>query len=341
MKYRRLGKTGLEVSVIGFGGIPIQRIPADEAIPLVNNALDSGINFFDTARGYTDSEAKLGLVLKERRSEAIIATKSMARTSQEMAADIKKSLTTLGVEYIDLYQLHNIKQQSELNEVLKPDGALAALKEAKEEGFIKHIGITGHIKNILVEALDCEDFETVQFPFNAVEVSESNVLMEVARQKDLGVIAMKPLAGGALQYTELALRYLLEHPVSAVIPGMDSLDQVFQNVLVGNNPESLSDNERKTLGDEVEKLGGSFCRRCEYCQPCPQEVSIPTVFLLDGYFTRYHLQCWAKERYQGLSVKADQCIQCGECEDKCPYHLPIRQMLREASVRLGGERKDY
>lgn len=335
MRYRTLGKTGLKVSVIGFGGIPIQRIPVHEVSPLLNKALDSGINFFDTARGYTDSEEKLGSVLKERRSESLIATKSMARTGEQMYADVIKSLQTMGVEYIDLYQLHNVKEKSELEQVLRPDGALAALKEAKREGLIKHIGITGHIKSILAEALSCEDFETVQFPFNAVEAKESNELLEMARKMNLGVIAMKPLAGGALRNTELALRFLLEYPVSTVIPGMDSEEQVFKNVLVGNSPAPLSANERKELGEEVEKLGSTFCRRCEYCQPCPQGVSPALVFLLDGYFTRYNLQGWARERYRSMPVRADQCIECGQCEERCPYNLPIRQMLREAEARLG------
>ena len=143
MRYRTLGKTGLKVSVVGFGGIPIQRVSATEAVEIVNRALDLGINFFDTARGYTDSEEKLGTALKARRSQAVIATKSMARTRETMAADIRKSLNTMGLEYIDLYQLHNVKNRKELDRILGPDGALAALLEAKREGLVRHIGVTG------------------------------------------------------------------------------------------------------------------------------------------------------------------------------------------------------
>jgi predicted aldo/keto reductase-like oxidoreductase len=334
MEYRTLGKTGLDISVIGFGGIPIQRVTANEAAAIVNRALDLGINFFDTARGYTDSEEKLGAALKERRSESIVATKSMARTREAMAADIGNSLKTMGLDYIDLYQMHNVKNQKELDRILNPDGALAALLEAKKAGLIKHIGITGHIKDFLLGTLQIDEIETIQFPFNAVETVGVPALLEKAREKGIGVIVMKPLAGGAFKNAGLALRYILEHNVTTIIPGMDSLQQVESNAGLGNKSLLLSAAERKTLGEEVEVLGGTFCRRCEYCKPCSQHIDIPTIFLLDGYYTRYNLQGWARERYQGLRAKADACIDCGECEARCPYNLPIRRMLAEAAARL-------
>lgn len=334
MEYRILGKTGLNISVVGFGGIPIQRVSAGEADAIVIRALDLGINFFDTARAYTDSEEKLGAALKARRKEAVVATKSMARTRETMAADIKKSLETIGLDYIDLYQMHNVKSKKELDKVLSPDGALAALIEAKKEGLVRHIGVTGHIKDFLVETLQVEGIETIQFPFNAVETVGVSALLEQAGEKGIGVIVMKPLAGGALRNGNLALRYILEHTVTTAIPGMDSLEQVAENAAVGSDPRPLSAAERKTLEEEVEKLGGAFCRRCEYCKPCSQRIDIPTVFLFDGYFTRYNLQDWARDRYQGLKAGVDACINCGECEARCPYNLPIRRMLAEAAARL-------
>ena len=337
MEYRVLGKTGLKVSVIGFGGIPIQRVPEEEATSIINRALDLGINFIDTARGYTDSEAKLGAALKNRRNEVLIATKSMARTAEGITADIEKSLQTIGVEYIDLYQLHNIKDKAALEQVLSANGALEALIRAKNEGIIKHIGITGHIPSILLEAIKTEEIETVQFPFNAVEAEEAATLLDLAEKTNTGVIVMKPLAGGAFKNAELALRFILEYPVSTVIPGMDKVEQVDQNVMVVSDYSPLSVEERKILADEVEKLGAAFCRRCEYCQPCQQGIDIPIVFLLDTYYTRYELQGWAKERYRGLKNLADTCIQCGECEERCPYNLPIREMLSRAAGRLGSD----
>lgn len=334
MRYRVLGRTGLKVSVIGFGGIPIQRVPGGEVGSIVHRALDLGINFFDTARGYTDSEAKLGSVLRQRRKEAIIATKSMARTAKEMASDIRASLKDMGVDYIDLYQLHNIKNKAALEKVLSPGGALAALQQAKEAGLIRHIGITGHIKEFLLETLQIPQIETVQFPFNPVESNGVQELLELAGQTETGVIVMKPLAGGAISNTDLALRFVLEKPVSTVIPGMDSLQQLEENAKAGLNPLPLSVQERKALEEQAGQLGAVFCRRCEYCRPCRKGIDIPSVFLFDGYYCRYNLQEWARERYRGLKATADQCIGCGECEERCPYNLPIREMLAEASRRL-------
>lgn len=334
MRYRELGKTGLKVSVIGFGGIPIQRVPAEKAGAIVERALALGINFFDTARGYTDSEEKLGAVLKKRRKEVVIATKSMARTREGMASDIRKSLETMGVDYIDLYQLHNVKDKESLGKVLSPDGALAALKEAKKDGVVRHIGITGHVKSLLLEVLKTGEVETVQFPFNAVETAGASELMETAQKTGTGTIVMKPLAGGAFKNTGPALRFILEYPVSVVIPGMDSVEQVEENAAAGSGPLYLSSKERKVLEEEARKLGSAFCRRCEYCMPCRQGIDIPSVFLLDGYYTRYGLEDWARERYRNMKVRPDSCVDCGECEEKCPYNLPIRRMLADAAARL-------
>jgi len=335
MRYRTLGRTGLKVSEIGFGGIPIQRISLEEAGAVINKALDLGINFFDTARGYTDSEEKLGAVLRKRRDGVFIATKSMARTKEEMAADIKKSLETMGLDYIDLYQMHNVKDRESLQQVLGKDGALAALKEARKNGLIRHIGVTGHIKSFLIELMKTGEVETVQFPFNPVETDGVQEVLELAGKTDTGVIVMKPLAGGAFKNVTLSLRYILEHPVSVVIPGMDSVEQVEQNATVGSTTLQLSPEERQALDEEVARLGTTFCRRCEYCQPCPQGIDIPMVFLLDGYYQRYDLKGWARQRYEGMKVKPDDCLECGECEERCPYSLPIRRMLKEAASRLG------
>ena len=336
MEYRRLGKTELQVSVIGFGGIPVQRINNEEAIKVINKALDMGINFFDTGRGYTNSEEKLGLVLKERRQEALIATKSMERTKEGMKKDVDISLKNLAIDYIDLYQLHNVKKQDELDQVLAPGGALEALIEAKQEGLIKHIGITGHIKSVLLKALKTGLFETVQFPFNPVETDGADELLRLTEQEGIGVIAMKPLAGGALASSNAgaSLKFILSQHIHTVIPGMDSVEQVASNASVGHNSFALTAAEQNELHEEVLRLGNIFCRRCEYCQPCPEGVNIPAILLFEGYHERYNLKEWAVERYNKLSVKADACEQCGICEEKCPYDLPIREMLTRAGNKL-------
>lgn len=334
MEMRRLGRTGLKVSLIGFGGIPIQRVDNETAREVLQAALAAGINFFDTARGYTDSEEKFGLVLGKEGPRPIIATKSTARTREEMAADIERSLKNLQVDYIDLYQLHNVRSREEFRQVLASDGALAALREAQAAGKVRHVGITGHVVDVLVEAVRTGEFETVQFPFNAVETEGAARLLPLAEKLDLGVIVMKPLAGGALRPVRLALRFLFDYPVSTIIAGADSVAQVEENAALGNNPIPLTAAEREELARRIEGLGNRFCRRCEYCLPCPQGINIPFIFMLDGYWTRYGLKEWAEERYRALDVKADACVECGTCEKRCPYNLPVRELLKEAQDHL-------
>ena len=334
MKYRTLGSTGLKVSCVGFGGIPIQRITAEESDRVVTHALDMGINFFDSARGYTDSEEKLGRVLSRRREEAVIATKSMTKTKKDMWADIHRSLKALNVEYIDLYQLHNVRDRETMEIITGASGAMEALVEAKNQGLIGHIGITGHKKGFLLEAIQFSGIETVQFPFNAVETGGVPEILQAAVTEGVGTIIMKPLAGGSFNSPDLALKFILQHPVSVIIPGMDSVEQVACNAEIASIAGPLSPEELEKIERESQLLGSTFCRRCEYCMPCPQGVKIPTAFLMEGYFSRYGLTEWSKQRYDSLEVRADLCIGCGECEKKCPYNLPIREMLPKAAAKL-------
>lgn len=333
LEMRQLGRTKLMVSAVGMGGIPLQRVKPREAAQVVEAAIDQGINFIDTARAYTDSEVKIGEALAENREKVIIATKSLARTKDGMSHDIESSLRNLKVEYIDLYQLHNVKDEAALAQVLAPDGALAALKEARDRGKVGFIGITGHIPAILVKALKTLEFDTVQFPFNPVETTGGEELLPLSLELGVGTIAMKPFAGGAIKHKVPSLKYILENGVSVAIPGMDDVSQVMENMGAANGVP-LTDDEKALLAGEALTLGGRFCRRCEYCQPCPQGIDIPMIFLLDGYWTRYGLQGWAVDRYKPLKAKASDCADCGQCEDRCPYQLPIRQMLREAVDHL-------
>lgn len=333
MNYRELGRTGLKVSAVSMGGIPIQRIDFKEAAEVVKIALEKGINFIDTARAYTDSEEKLGKALSACRDKVYLATKAMSRTKTEMARDIDISLEKLKTDYIDLYQLHNVKDNDNLKKVLAPGGALEALKDAQKAGKVRFIGITGHIPSVLVNAVKTGEFDTVQFPFNPVETSGGDELLPLAKEMNIGTIAMKPFAGGAIQAPVLSIRFILEQGLSTVIPGMDDVKQVEQNISAANG-KPLTEEERRVLAQEISTLGARFCRRCEYCQPCPQGIEIPTIFLLEGYWSRYGLKEWAVNRYKPMQAKASDCIECGNCEKKCPYQLPIMQMLKEAAARL-------
>lgn len=335
MKYITLGKTGLNVSVVGLGGIPVQRTDLAEAKEIVNACMAQGINYLDTARGYTVSEEYFGEALKGVRDQWIIATKSMVRTYEGMKADIETSLKNLQTDSIDLYQIHNIKTEEEFALCFGENGAYRALAEAKAQGKIKHIGATAHG----LEAFDrliheYEDkIETMMFPYNIVE-NQAAALMKECTEKNIGFIAMKPMAGGNLDNTKLALRYIFNNPDCTIaIPGMGSAEEVLSNT----SEEIFAPLTTADL-EECQKiskeLGSEFCRRCGYCAPCPQGINIPQNFLFVNYLRKYGLADWAKERYNAMPVTAKDCIGCGSCETRCPYNLPIREMLKKCAADM-------
>ena len=329
MEKRMLGKWNFGGSVIGFGGIPIQRVTDEEGVDVVKACLDSGINFIDTARGYGKSERVIGKAIEGNRDEWFLATKSMARDYQGMKRDIETSLTNLQTRCIDLYQVHNVRKIKEYEEIMGKEGAYKALLEAKESGKIKAIGFTGHDVDMAERAVDSKKFVSIQFPYNIVE-SQGEKVFEKARKEGVGVIVMKPLAGGALDDGTLAMKYILNNPnISVIIPGMDSVEQVRENARVPARDYGLTGEEQEKIEEIQHKLGNRFCRRCGYCAPCAVGIDIPAQFLMEGYYSRYHLKEWAKTRYDALDKKATDCIQCGMCEPKCPYDLPIREMLEE------------
>jgi len=334
MEYRILGKTGLKVSRMGFGGIPIQKIDASGTKVLMRKLKDAGVNYIDTARGYTVSESFLGEALEGIREHFILATKSMARDKEGMAKDIDISLSNLRTDYIDLYQVHN-PSLAQLETVIAPGGALEALLEAKAAGKIGHIGITAHALDVFEKALELDWVETVMFPYNIVE-NQGEKLMAKCVQKDIGFIDMKPLAGGAIENGTLALRYICANEdVTVVIPGMAEEREIAENIAACSDTSPLTAEEKAAINEVRSALGTNFCRRCNYCQPCAAGINISGVFLFEGYLSRYGLGDWAKGRYATLPVKASACIGCGACEDRCPYHLPIRKMLKNAAEKFG------
>ena len=334
MEYRTLGKTGLRISRMGFGGIPIQRIDAEGTKVLMHKLVDAGINYIDTARGYTVSESYLGYALEGIRDKFVLATKSMSRTKEAMAKDIDISLGNLKTDYIDLYQVHN-PSLAQLDQVCAPGGALEALLEARAAGKIGHIGLTAHSVEVFEKALELPWVETIMFPYNIVE-SQGEALIAKCAEKNIGFIDMKPLAGGAIEDAALALRFVCANPnVSVVIPGMAEPKELEQNLEAVNNAAPLSAGELAQMDAVRKRLGTQFCRRCNYCAPCTVGISIPNVFLFEGYLERYGLADWAKGRYATLDVKASACVECGACEERCPYHLPIRQMLKKAAEGFG------
>ena len=334
MEYKVLGKTGLRVSVMGFGGIPIQRIDAAGTKPLIHRLMEAGVNYIDTARGYTVSEEYLGEALEGIRQNFILATKSMARDKASMEKDIATSLKNLRTDYIDLYQIHN-PNAAQLEQVMAPGGALEALVEAREAGKIGHIGITLHAVDLFEKALELPWVETIMFPYNIVE-TQAEALIAKCAEKNIGFIAMKPLAGGAIEDGRLAMRYICANPaVTVAIPGMADMAEVEQNLAAAEDHSPLNDQELAAMEAIRKELGTNFCRRCNYCQPCSAGINISGAFLFEGYHNRYGLQGWAKDRYLALPKTASDCVDCGLCEERCPYHLPIRQMLKNVANVFG------
>ena len=328
MEYRILGKTGLKISRIGFGGIPIQRIDAEGTKVLMHQLKDAGVNFIDTARVYTVSEEYLGYALEGIREHFVIATKSMSRTKDAMAADIDISLKNLRTDHIDLYQIHNATPE-QLQQVMAPGGALEALQEAKAAGKIGHIGLTSHSLDTFKMALELEWVETFMFPYNIVE-TQSEQLIKACGEKNIGFIDMKPLAGGAIENATLALRYICTNEnVTVVIPGMADPKELEQNIAAVSDTSPLTAEEKAGFLEVRNQLGTQFCRRCNYCAPCAVGINISSVFVLEGYLNRYGLQDWAQTRYNALAAKPSDCIGCGVCETRCPYHLPIREKMKQ------------
>jgi len=334
MEYRVLGKTGLKVSRLGFGGIPIQRIDAEGTKALMHRLLEAGVNYIDSARGYTVSEEYIGYGLEGIRDKFILATKGRGLTKQAMQKDVETSLHNFRTDYIDLYQFHNPSLE-DLEIITAPGGALEALRDAKAARTVRHIGLTAHSTQVFEKALDMDWVETIMFPYNLVE-NQGAELIAKCQEKNVAFICMKPLAGGAIDDASLALRYIVQNPaVTVVIPGMASDQELSQNLAAVGNSAPLTGEETAKIQAIRDSLGTQFCRRCNYCAPCTVGIHIPQLFVLEGYLTRYGLADWAKGRYE-TETKASACIECGACEGRCPYHLPIREMMKRVAREFEG-----
>lgn len=337
MKYVELGKTGLKCAVVSFGGIPIQRSDAANTMAVVDALEKHGMNYIDTARGYTVSEEYLGAALKGRRDKFILATKSMVRDYEGMKKEVEISLSKLDTDHIEVYQIHNLPL-ADFDKVFGPGGAYRALEEAKATGKIGHIGATFHNIDALRKAVEeySDKIETVMFPYNIVE-NQGEEVLRLAREKGIGTICMKPMAGGNLTDWTLALKYIdAKGVMDIMIPGMGDATEVERNAAAAEVLGPLTAEEEERCEAIRRELGTTFCRRCGYCAPCTVGINIPSAFLFQNYKLHYEgLGEWAEQRYAAMGHTAGECIECGACETRCPYELPIREMLKSVTETFG------
>lgn len=358
LEKRRLGKTGLEVTVFGFGAIKFPHISAEQAAAALERALDLGVNFIDTARGYGDSEVKIGPVLKRRRDQVYIATKTGKRTAKEAMGELETSLRNLQTDYLDLYQAHWVCNQEALDQVLAPGGALEALQRAKEQGKVRHYGITMHRHHAAIRrAIESGLFETIMLAYNPLdEEGVGAELIPLAARRDMGVIIMKPLSGGILVSPPGApredgldpivagvLRGIVNNPhVTTVIPGMVSPREVEENYRAIATASSFDEAARRRLFETIASMRkelryGQLCLGCGYCLPCSHEIDIPRVFRALYMHQSYpeDQRFMGRELYEALAVGADACQECGACVERCPAGIDIPARMKEAAAALG------
>ena len=323
MEKIRLGRTELLVTKTAFGALPIQRLTKTDAAKLVRRAFEAGINYFDTANMYSDSEEKLSLALKDVREQVIISTKSAATDKKGAMAHIENSLRHLG--YIDLFQFHNPAQLPDLSD---PDGAFAAALEMKEKGYIRHIGITNHRHHIAKAAIESGNFETLQFPFCHLATDVDMELVELCRQADMGFIAMKGLSGGLLTNAEACYAFMQQYENVVPIWGIQREEELDQWLDITARNVTMTEELKAVIEADRKELSGSFCRGCGYCMPCPAGIEINNSARMNMLLRRSPYQPYMTDAWHEKMHRIENCIHCGQCASRCPYHLDTPSLLQ-------------
>jgi len=375
MRYRPFGNTGATVSALGFGAMRLPMTPDGEhvdeerAIPVIQRALESGINYLDTAPHYCkgESEIVLGKAIKGWRDRVYISTKNPLDNpdSGEFRRWLETSLRKLDVEYIDFYHMWGMNKVKYETIVATPGGRLEQARKAKEEGLIRHISFSFHdTPEVLERFIDTGYFESMTVQYNLLDRANEAAIARAAA-RGMGVVIMGPVGGGRLAETspeirqllpqgvsgspELALRFVLSHPgVHVALSGMSTIQMVEENAATASREEPLSANERAAIAramDQMAALAELYCTGCGYCMPCPNDVNIPENFKYMNYYRVYGLAEYARQAYAQLGrpgswikgLKAEACVRCGECEPKCPQHIPIMKQLEEVAETLGSK----
>jgi predicted aldo/keto reductase-like oxidoreductase len=320
----RLGKTNLEVNKNGFGALPIQRCSMDEAVQILRKAYENGINFFDTAHFYTDSEEKMGKAFEDiPRENLYLASKTAAETPEDFWSDLKTSLESLKTDYLDLYQFHNISFTPK-----EDDELFKAMAEAKEKGMVRHIGITTHKITHAHEAVESGLYETLQYPFSYLSGEEEIELVKKCEVYDVGFIAMKAMGGGLIKNAKASFAFLNQFDNVLPIWGIQKLEEL-DEFLSYDESTILTDELKEDIEKDKEELGENFCRGCAYCMPCPEEINISLCARMSLWIRRFPAEPYLTEEYQEMMEHTKDCTECYSCTDKCPYELDIPQLLKE------------
>ena len=325
MKTVRLGKTEITVPQNAFGCLPIQRDSKEVAVKLLREAYEGGMRFFDTARAYTDSEEKVGEAFDGMRDKIYIATKTHAKTPDGFWKDLETSLKLLRTDYIDIYQLHMAPQ------CYKPGdgtGMYECMVKAKEQGMIRHIGITAHKLMVAQEIVASGLYETLQYPFSYLSSEKEIALVNACREADMGFICMKALAGGLITRSDAAMAYMTQFDGLVPIWGVQREKELQEWLSYMDETPSMTDEIAAYIRKEQEELSGSFCRGCGYCLPCPQGIEINNCARMSLMLRRAPSKAWLSQEYQEKMAKIENCVNCRQCVKRCPYELDTPELLR-------------
>ncbi len=326
MDYVTLGRTEIKVCKNGFGALPIQRISFDSAIEILLHAYNSGINFFDTARFYTDSEEKIGYALSDVRDKIYIATKTAAQNADDFWKDLNTSLNNMKTDYIDIYQFHNPSFCPKPND---GTGLYEAMLEAKAQGKIRFIGLTNHRLAVAQEAIDSGLYDTIQFPFCYLATDKDIAIVENCKKNNLGFIAMKGLSGGLITNSAAAYAFMAQYDNVLPIWGVQRMSELNEFLSYNTNPPSVTGEIKELIDNDRKMLAGEFCRGCGYCMPCPAGIEINNCARMSLLLRRSPSELQLTPAVQAKMKKIENCLHCNQCKSKCPYGLDTPKLLEE------------
>ncbi len=325
MKKIRLGKTELMVTKTSMGCLPVQRCGVEEGAKILRAAYEKGITFFDTANAYTDSEMKMGIALSDVRDKIIIATKSGARDKAGVLKHVENSLKMLKTDYVDLLQLHNIPALPDFDD---PDSAYAGALEAKERGWVRHIGATAHKVDVAEQVIACGKFETLQFPFSYISSDRDIDLARKCKEADMGFIAMKGLAGGLLTNARACHAFMKQYDNVVPIWGVQRMEELEEWIALAEEDPSMDDELAAAIKADRDQLVGGFCRSCGYCMPCPVGIEINNSARMNMLLRRSPWRQYYSPQWQEKMERINDCIECHSCSSKCPYGLNTPELLK-------------